>query len=184
MSHCGPTHSDAAIGTRLETPALNERQRSWLVGSLLFLTLFGTAHAEEVYGSQAWLMRGVCNGQDQVYSWHVEGEPPQKDAFLRPWEADPIKIIGIELTKIQGGPTQFWMAGNNIVGDAMLWLGSNEDHGRHDFPPGATMPMMGKADATDLSYIDLHGACLGGGPVAIYYTVYYLHNVELKWHKS
>ena len=118
---------------------------------------------------------------------------------ITPWESEPITVRSIELTKVYHGgtpaPERWWrriwarltaapkspgpgttlwfMAGNDYIHDAMLWLGPGEDHGYREFPGGTGMQLPAKQDAADSVYFDLHGGCAGGGPVSIFYTVGY-----------
>ncbi len=73
--------------------------------------------------------------------------------------------------EVRGNKTIWWMAGNSYVPDVMLFLGSNERHGRHIFPTGLGMPFP--PAGTKGAYLDLHGSCCGGGAVSFFYTVYY-----------
>ena len=94
---------------------------------------------------------------------------------ITPWRDRPIAIVGVELTKIDGGPTLWWMAGKaNPEGDAMMFLGPGENHGRHDFPAGFGMSMPDKEHAGPRDYVDLHGSCSGGGPVHVFYVLYFV----------
>jgi hypothetical protein len=127
-------------------------------------------------------MTGVCNGTDQVELWSVTGETAPAKSKIAPWRQRPILIVGVELTKYDGGQTIWWMAGKGGEdGDTMIFMGPGEDHGRHDFSSGAGMLMPGKADAKSSDVIDLHGACKGDWwhlfrttPVHIFYTIYYI----------
>lgn len=131
----------------------------------------GNAH----YCSATWLMTGVCDGTDQVYNWSVGGQPQSGTypSMIYPWENVWVTVRGVEITQISGGPSVWWMAGNNIVGDAMMWIGPGGKHGRHDYPAGTGSQIMPSSQQTSLSYLDLHGACTGGGAVSLFYTIYY-----------
>ena len=121
-------------------------------------------------------MTGTCDGTDQVYKWVVTGGLPMKgkhSSVIYPWEDVWITIRGIELTQISGGHATWWMAGINHYGDVMAFIGPNGRHTRHDYPAGAGAQWMPKSKQTATSYLNLHGACAGGGPVSIFYTIYY-----------
>jgi hypothetical protein len=130
---------------------------------------------QPIWRSQSWLFRGQCDGTEQVYNWKIEGLPTQPSWHITPWLPIPIYVRGIELTMIAGDLAGWWGAGNNIVGDMMLFIGPGETHGRHDFPWPASMPMPASTNAKPLDYLDLHGLCRGNIPAALWYTIYYTY---------
>jgi hypothetical protein len=129
--------------------------------------------------SATWNFTAQCDNKDQVLNvkWVGTSTPPSWK--IPPWEKEAIMIIGVEFLKIKGGPTNFFMIGNNYVSDAMIWIPKNTDHGRSFFPSGYGMPLPAMADAQDGTYLDLHGSCNDDdkqenrpleGFVTIYYT--------------
>jgi hypothetical protein len=139
----------------------------------LALLFIGAPTKQQVFRSQTWWFKGVCDSTDQVYKWKIIGLPEQSSWHIKPWLPVPIYIRGIELTLISGDISGWWGAGNNIVGDMMVFIGPGETHARHDFPPPSSMPMPAAGKAKPLDYLDLHGLCNGGNLAAIWYTVYY-----------
>jgi hypothetical protein len=123
--------------------------------------------------AQTYIFTGTCDGGDQVSKWRIEGDPPQNGPFIHPWIDLDITVRGVELTKLKGGPTLWWMPGNNAYGDTLMWLGPGENHGYRDFPPGTAQTFPSITNSSKLTYIDLHGACAGGDSVTIYMTLYY-----------
>jgi hypothetical protein len=147
--------------------------------ALAFTLLTSSAHAdsERTWYSNSWLFHSACDGNDMVYTWKIDGLPTW---HIVPWLPRPVAIRAIELTKISGGPTLWFMAGNNIIGDTMIFLGPGENHGRHDFPAGMKMPMPAAAPDAEgqKRYLDLHGACDGTlrpNDVRVFYTIYYTY---------
>lgn len=120
-------------------------------------------------------------------------------SFIYPFTPDDITIRGIELCIIPPAPGAisqpgwpavapgawgngpylpafyYLMPGNNATGDTMLWLPANALHARHDFPANAGMPFPGYAsgNATNLTYLDLHGGGTAGYGANVMYTIYY-----------
>src|SRR5580765_2461505 len=119
-------------------------------------------------------------------------------SFIYPWEAVDIVIRGIELIVLPPAPGALlrpgwpavppgaygatgpympdfsWlMAGNNAVGDTMLFMEPGRMHARHDFPAGCGMPFPSIANKTPLTYLDLHGSCSPGYSASVMYTIYY-----------
>jgi hypothetical protein len=141
--------------------------------------------ADQIIYSQSWAFLGHCDGSDQVKQWKItDGPAPLPTSwYIAPWLDNPITLRGVELVKTFGGRTKIWFAGNNIVGDAMVFCGPGEDHCRRDFPSGLGMPMMDRSKSEpNKHYVDLHGSCepvaslfFFTKPVAvqIIYTLYY-----------
>jgi hypothetical protein len=58
--------------------------------------------------SNTWQLSGTCNAKDMWDQWQITGEPKPEDAFIRPWTPAPIRVIGYELVKLQGGDNRVW----------------------------------------------------------------------------
>jgi hypothetical protein len=127
--------------------------------------------------SATWQMSSVCGGPavDQVDKWNIAGAIPQSGWNIRPWSAQPVTLIGAELTKLSGPPHLWWMVGNNSVPDAMIFMSRAEDHAKQFFPPGLGMPFPAVGNGLPTDYIDLHGACASAGDtVQFFLTLYYV----------
>jgi hypothetical protein len=122
-------------------------------------------------------MSSVCGGPavDQVEKWNIIGAIPQSGWNIKPWSAQPITLIGIELTKLSGPPHLWWMIGNGSVPDAMVFMSRLEDHVKQFFPSGIGMPFPAVGAGLPTDYIDLHGSCTSAGDtVQFFLTLYYV----------
>jgi hypothetical protein len=80
----------------------------------------------------------------------------------------------VELTKLTGPPHLWWMVGNGVVPDAMVFMTRSEDHVKQFFPSGFGMPFPGVGAALPTDYVDLHGVCASvGDTVEFFLTLYY-----------
>jgi hypothetical protein len=149
--------------------------RSLLCAAALLLGAWTPTFPPGISGlhAQTYAFFGTCDSTDQVSKWTIQGGPPQSGPFIFPWLSSDITIRGVEVTKVVGGPTLWWMPGNNAFGDTLMWVGPGDDHGYRDFPPDTGQGFPSIANGTKLTYVDLHGACGGGGGVTIYMTLYY-----------
>lgn len=124
--------------------------------------------------SATWQLEATCDGSDQ---WDkikiINGPSASKDSFIRPFEKRQIIIRGLELLKINGKPTDWWMIGSGFVADAWLWIPPGGTHARRDFPSGTGVPWPGTDTATPTDFFDLHGSCSGGGKAIFFFTVTY-----------
>lgn len=137
--------------------------------------------------SVTFTFSGVCDGFDLVTRWSqvistaLNGPVPAPVWQLKPWTTGDITIVGLDLMKLSGGPSLWWMVGNNHVTDIMLQMGANENRsGAHYAVSGSGWHFPGSATAPANAYLDLHGACSGGGPVQMALTVFYIpeHSVS------
>ena len=139
-------------------------------------------HGMRIMYSATWSFTAQCDNKDQVFDMKWVGTSSPPTWKIPPWEKEAIMVIGLEFLKTKGGPTNYFMIGNNYVSDAMIWIPKNTDHGRSFFPPGYGMPLPAMADAQEGTYLDLHGSCNDEGKeenralqgfLTIYYTPQY-----------
>jgi hypothetical protein len=119
--------------------------------------------------SKSFNFTGDCNGGDMVYSWTIAGRGGWQ---VKPWENQPIDIIGVEVVDASGSPHSFWMVGNNHAPDPMAWVGPNQWHTSNIFPTGFSWPFPASSRAATSDYFDLHGAC-SSGSASLWVTFYY-----------
>jgi hypothetical protein len=72
----------------------------------------------------------------------------------------------------------WFMVGSSIYPqqDAMIWLAPGETRSRQIWPSGTGQIWPSKDDARKQpkeDIVDLHGYCVGGGPVTVFLTIYY-----------
>ena len=154
---------------------------------LLALSLLATpAEAGDPFIAQAFHFSGVCDGTDQVEKWQIDGRAPGT-WYITPWLPYSISIVAIELVKFSGnsdpvGPSFWWMVGSTgfSSGDTMLFMSPTEDHVYREFPSGRTNDLPAGPVDYRVSHIDLHGGCLGGGPVNFWMTLYYYPNTPAR----
>jgi hypothetical protein len=139
--------------------------------------------------SATWQFNGTCLGKDIWDNWKVTGQTNPEDSFVRPWESFSITVIGYELVKLlaenpdpkidQTNDRLSWfMVGSGIYPqqDAMIWLAPGETRSRQIWPSGTGQIWPSKDDARKQpkeDIVDLHGYCVGGGPVTVFLTIYY-----------
>lgn len=133
--------------------------------------------------TESWDMDATCHGGDMVYDWTITGGSPMPSWHVAPWRDKRITIVGYELLRtlidgfpIANNPHDFFMVGNNLTPDPMLWLAANELHRREIYPYGYGHPFPAKFEALPSNYIDLHGRCFGGGRVRMKLTLHYIVN--------
>jgi hypothetical protein len=151
--------------------------------------------------SQSFQFVATCSGSDEVYSWTINGRagangntgvpvltsggpapfvnwptPGQAgSSFIYPFTPQDILITGIQILAISGIPNSFYMPGNNYDGDPMVFLPAGQSSIIVFYPPGAEFHFPGYAsgNATNMSYVDLHGSCAAGQVANVMYTIFY-----------
>lgn len=117
----------------------------------------GKITMKTLYAATWQFSGGKCDATDQVYNWKISGAFPSQDWKIRRWRDTPIAIVGLDLVKLGGTETIWWMVGNALGegADPLLWLGPQEAHGAVWFPTDTGIIVPGDSDG----YIDLHGSC-------------------------
>jgi hypothetical protein len=152
----------------------------WLLAALIACLAAATAppaRASIPY-STVWTFAGTCDGTDQVTVWKIAG-PGLMDSYkIGPWRDEAIRVFAFEIVQMTGGPSLYWAIGStHIGGNMMMWVGPGGRHGYKDFPPGTGVMVVKPPHPR--RYLDLHGACTGGGPVSVTLTIYYTLEAEL-----
>jgi hypothetical protein len=112
-------------------------------------------------------------------NWPAPGTPGS--SFIYPFTQNDILIYGIEIVMLPGAPGApipahtWWMPGNNVDGDTMLWVPADQIRAVNFFPPGREFRFPGIGNENNMTYVDLHGSCAAGQWATIMYTIYYVN---------
>ena len=79
-------------------------------------------HGMRIMYSATWSFTAQCDNKDQVFDMKWVGTSSPPTWKIPPWEKEAIMVIGLEFLKTKGGPTNYFMIGNNYVSDAMIWI--------------------------------------------------------------
>jgi hypothetical protein len=105
--------------------------------------------------SKTFYGEGICDGSDQLVVLKADGLPSV--AIVKPWEPEPISIVGVEITFIK--PPRhltYAYAGNGATPNQMLFMGQGQAHARVFYPHGLGFKLPG---AGAPGHIDLHVSC-------------------------
>ena len=131
-------------------------------------------NGDKAINSQAFQLYGTCTGGDMVYKWTIAG----KSAGvwnLHPWLPAAAYIVGVELLDMTPADGHgWWMVGNNMQGDPMVYMSASENRVSNWYPAGASWRVPPMSDDTPLTYIDLHGLCKAGAWATLMVTFYYV----------